>query len=137
MIMEAAVTLLFVFLVLLVLRYALFLWLGYLHHMENRAGAGSDDATALPRLTVVVPVYNEAAVIQGALRSLLTLDYPSYDILVVDDGSTDDTRELAARLEGQHGRATLRVVSRPPLLLTNNGASGPTRLGNRRMRAFT
>lgn len=111
MIMEAAVTLLFVFLVLLVLRYALFLWLGYLHHMENRAGA-SDDAAALPRLTIIVPVFNEATVIGNALRSLLTLDYPSYDIIVVDDGSTDDTRRLASRLQGRHGRATVRVVSK-------------------------
>ena len=112
MIMEAAVTLLFVFLVLVVLRYALFLWLGYLHHMESRADAESDAVVALPRLTIVVPVFNEAAVIQNALRSLLTLDYPSYDIIVVDDGSTDDTRLLASRLEGQHGRVTVRVVTK-------------------------
>jgi biofilm PGA synthesis N-glycosyltransferase PgaC len=113
MIMEAAVTLLFVFLVLLVGRYALFLWLGYLHHMENRADAESDAVVALPRLTIIVPVFNEAAVIQNALHSLLTLDYPSYDIVVVDDGSSDDTRALAARLEGNHGRVTVRVVTKP------------------------
>lgn len=112
MIMEAAVTLLFVFLVLLVLRYALFLWLGYLHHMENRTGAESDEASPLPRLTIIVPVFNEAALIENALRSLLTLDYPSYDIIVVDDGSTDDTRALASRLEGDHGRATVRVLTK-------------------------
>lgn len=112
MIMEAAVTLLFAFLVLLVCRYALFLWLGYLHHMENRADAESADAAPLPRLTIIVPVFNEATVIENALRSLLNLDYPSYDIIVVDDGSTDDTRALAARLEGTHGRVTLRVVTK-------------------------
>lgn len=112
MIMEAAVTLLFAFLVLLVCRYALFLWLGYLHHMESRADAEWADAAPLPRLTVIVPVFNEATVIQNALRSLLRLDYPSYDIIVVDDGSTDDTRALASRLEGSHGHVTLRVVTK-------------------------
>jgi poly-beta-1,6 N-acetyl-D-glucosamine synthase len=112
MIMEAAVTLLFAFLVLLVCRYALFLWLGYLHHMENRADAETADAAPLPRVTIIVPVFNEATVIERALRSLLQLDYPAYDIIVVDDGSTDDTRALAARLEGSHGRVTLRVVTK-------------------------
>lgn len=108
--MEAAVTLLFIFLVLLVVRYALFLWLGYLHHMESR---GQRDAPGpAPRVTIIVPVYNEAAVIESALRSLLVLDYPGYDVVVVDDGSIDDTRALASRLEGNHGRATLRVVTK-------------------------
>lgn len=109
MMMEAAVTLLFGFLVLLVVRYAVFLWLGYLHHVESRR---DEEPAALPRVTVIVPVFNEAAVIDSALRSLLQLDYPSYDIIVVDDGSTDDTRRVAARLEGNHGRATIRVVTK-------------------------
>lgn len=109
MIMEAAVTLLFAFLVLLVLRYGVFLWLGYLHHVESEA-AGDD--RALPRVTIIVPVFNEEAVIGSALRSLLRLDYPAYDVIVVDDGSTDDTRGVAARLAGDHGRATLRVVTK-------------------------
>ena len=110
--MDAAVTLLFAFLVLIVLRYALFLWLGYLHHVENRAAEEDEGSAPMPRVTIIVPVFNEGAVIEGALRSLLKLNYPSYDVIVVDDGSTDETRAVAARLEGQHGRVTLRVVTK-------------------------
>jgi glycosyltransferase involved in cell wall biosynthesis len=40
-----------------------------------------------------VPAYNEGMVIQPALRSLLLLDYPNYEVLVIDDGSSDDTYE--------------------------------------------
>ena len=63
-------------------------------------------------MTIVVPVYNEEAVIASALRSLLALHYPSTEIIVVDDGSTDRTVERARALEGRYGDTTLRVVSK-------------------------
>ena len=106
--MDVAVALLLVFLVLLVVRYALLLWLGYLHHIESRSLAESDGVC--PPVTIVVPVYNERAVIESALGSLLSLDYPAFDILVVDDGSTDGTFDVASRLAGRRGNVTLRVV---------------------------
>ncbi len=108
MMLDAAVGLLLVFLVLLVARYAALLWLGYLHHVESRA-AGDVTAT-LPPVTIIVPVYNEAEVIQSAVRSLLALDYPAYDILVVDDGSTDDTFGIVSRMQGHYARTSLRAV---------------------------
>jgi hypothetical protein len=84
---SALVGLLLVFLVILIVRYALLLWLGYLHHIESRA-SGDTDAPQ-PAVTIIVPVHNEAVVVESALRSLLELDYPEYDVIVVDDGSTD------------------------------------------------
>jgi cellulose synthase/poly-beta-1,6-N-acetylglucosamine synthase-like glycosyltransferase/tetratricopeptide (TPR) repeat protein len=44
-----------------------------------------------PPVSILVPAYNEAANCLGALRSLLDLEYPSYDIIFINDGSTDDT----------------------------------------------
>ena len=99
------------FLMITLLRYFVLLWLGYLHHVE--AKTSPEDAESFePLVTILVPAYNEGAVIQGAIRSLLELDYPAYDILVIDDGSTDDTYARAAELEGYYGRATVRVVSK-------------------------
>jgi len=45
----------------------------------------------------VVPVFNEEVVILAAVRSLLAIDYPALDILIVDDGSTDETFALSRR----------------------------------------
>ncbi|MGH9889320.1 MAG: glycosyltransferase family 2 protein, partial [bacterium] len=70
------------------------------------------DRTPEPPVTVVVPVYNEEVVILSSLRSLLALHYPSLEIIVVDDGSTDHTRARAESLEGRHGETVLRVVSK-------------------------
>jgi GT2 family glycosyltransferase len=48
---------------------------------------------ALPHVTVGVINFNGLGTLPGTLASLLALDYPSYDIRVVDNGSTDGSRE--------------------------------------------
>jgi cellulose synthase/poly-beta-1,6-N-acetylglucosamine synthase-like glycosyltransferase len=50
--------------------------------------------TALaPPITIVVPAHNEEKSIRAAVRNLLELDYPELEIIVVNDGSEDDTLE--------------------------------------------
>lgn len=44
-----------------------------------------------PRISMLVPAYNEEATIVESLRSLMTLAYPALEIVVVDDGSSDAT----------------------------------------------
>jgi O-antigen biosynthesis protein len=53
--------------------------------------------TDLPRISVVVCSYNGAATLEECLVSLEQLRYPDYEVILVDDGSTDDTPWLAAR----------------------------------------
>ncbi len=50
---------------------------------------------AVSRLTVIIPAYNEAACVGDTVRSLRTGTVVPDEILVVDDGSTDDTAEVA------------------------------------------
>lgn len=45
-------------------------------------------------VTIIVPAYNEEAGVIGTIRSLLALHYPQFEMIVVNDGSTDDTEEL-------------------------------------------
>jgi len=108
--LQIGVSFVLTFLVILLLRYVILLWLGYLHHVET--DTRPEEATALPPVSIIVPAYDEDAVIEAALRSLLDLDYPAYEIVVVDDGSTDETAARASALAGDHGRASIRVVSR-------------------------
>jgi cellulose synthase/poly-beta-1,6-N-acetylglucosamine synthase-like glycosyltransferase/peptidoglycan/xylan/chitin deacetylase (PgdA/CDA1 family) len=57
-------------------------------------------------VTVVVPAFNEAANIAATVRSLVGSDYPSVEVIVVDDGSTDGTAEIVRAL----GLPNVRVV---------------------------
>ncbi|MDE1170163.1 MAG: glycosyltransferase [Verrucomicrobium sp.] len=50
-----------------------------------------------PRVSVVVCSYNGAKTLRDCLVSLEALDYPDYEVILVDDGSTDDTQAIAAQ----------------------------------------
>ena len=52
-----------------------------------------------PPASVIVPAYNEAKSIEKAVRSLAGSDYPIFEVIVVDDGSTDATGDLVDQLQ--------------------------------------
>jgi GT2 family glycosyltransferase len=52
-----------------------------------------------PRISVVVCSYNGSRTIRETLQHLARVDYPNFEVIVVDDGSVDDTAEIAAQFE--------------------------------------
>src|SRR5205814_7813928 len=52
---------------------------------------------AAPPVSVVVCTYNGGRTLDQCLRSLRALNYPDHEVIVVDDGSTDDTRAILGR----------------------------------------
>jgi cellulose synthase/poly-beta-1,6-N-acetylglucosamine synthase-like glycosyltransferase len=46
-----------------------------------------------PGISVIAPAFNEGLTIISNVRSLLTFDYPNYEVIIINDGSTDDTLE--------------------------------------------
>jgi Glycosyl transferase family 2 len=68
-----------------------------------------------PLVTVVIPCYKQAHFLGEAIESVLSQSYPRFEIIVVDDGSTDDTSEVASRYgqvrlirQGNRGLAAAR-----------------------------
>ena len=53
------------------------------------------DAADLPRISIVVCTYNGARTIRDTMEGILRLDYPDFETIVVNDGSTDTTPEIA------------------------------------------
>jgi cellulose synthase/poly-beta-1,6-N-acetylglucosamine synthase-like glycosyltransferase len=65
-------------------------------HLRRAPFAGADDMFRSPLtlpVSVIVPAYNEGAGIVAAVQAMTSLRYPRYEVVVVDDGSSDDTFE--------------------------------------------
>ncbi|MDD5389304.1 MAG: glycosyltransferase family 2 protein [Gallionellaceae bacterium] len=87
--------------------------------MPEHATPVSIESDAMPRVSVIIPAYNAAWCVRRALDSVLVQDYRDFEVIVVDDGSQDDT---AAVLAG-YGDAA-RVLSKP-----NGGLSSARNAG--------
>jgi cellulose synthase/poly-beta-1,6-N-acetylglucosamine synthase-like glycosyltransferase len=93
---------------------------------------------ATPGISLIVPAYNEEATIGESLRSLLLLNYPEYEVVVINDGSTDGTMASAMAafdlvradvshewtLPTQAVRGTYRSLSNRALLVIDKANGG-------------
>lgn len=70
--------------------------------------AGSDYA---PFVSILVPAYNEELVVENTIRSLLASDYASYEIIVIDDGSLDNTSKVVSEKFVDEKRVRLFTVA--------------------------
>jgi glycosyltransferase involved in cell wall biosynthesis len=49
---------------------------------------------SLPKVSIVIPAYNHANYLDAAIQSVLKQDYPNIELIVLDDGSTDNTHQV-------------------------------------------
>ena len=69
-------------------------WRGITDHLHGRSYAGAEEAfasTLVPPISILLPGYNEEAGIVESIHSLLSLRYPEFEVLVINDGSSDAT----------------------------------------------
>ena len=72
------------------------------------------DGSRCPRISVLFAARNEAEKLPAALATMLALDYPSYEVIAVDDRSQDGTGAILQSASGRDGRlVTLRVDRLP------------------------
>jgi glycosyltransferase involved in cell wall biosynthesis len=68
-----------------------------------------------PRVTCLVPAHNEERHIANTLQGILAQDYPHFDLIVIDDRSSDRTGSILDQLAAQDGRIhVIHGVERPP-----------------------
>ncbi|MEZ5537092.1 MAG: glycosyltransferase [Thiolinea sp.] len=62
-----------------------------------------------PMVSIIIPAYNEEEVIEAAMLSLLAVEYDNYEIIMVDDGSTDNTVPLVRHIIRHHNPRQIPV----------------------------
>ena len=111
---DATMISLLLFLLVLLMRYFGLLGMAYLW-LNNYTFTKRPDFQ--PFVSIIVPVYNEGILLKDAIMSLLELDYSNYEIIVVNDGSSDNTYDVAKTLvgyqQGQHGKVKVSLISKP------------------------
>lgn len=115
------------FLLLLILRHFVLIWFSYL---QQRELSHIEPPDHYPFVSIIVPAYNESEVIHASMASLLELRYPYYEIIAVDDGSTDGTYEKMREFEGNHYGVRVQVFRKE-----NSGKADTLNYGIRRSRA--
>jgi poly-beta-1,6-N-acetyl-D-glucosamine synthase len=103
-----------IFLVVLLIRYFTILIMAYLY--INKYTFKKTNGY-YPFVSIIVPVYNEEKVLQESVRSLLELNYSNYEIIIVNDGSTDGTRETGESLvgyrKGRYSDVRVSLINKP------------------------
>ncbi len=105
---------LFIFLIVLLVRYFTLLVVAYFYinkYTFTRQGG------FYPFVSIIVPLYNEEKVVEQSINSLLNLDYSNYEIILVNDGSKDNTAAVAEKLvgmqKGRYGEIKVSLINKP------------------------
>lgn len=75
-----------------------------------------------PLVSIIMPAYNAEKYLADAIRSVLAQTFKNWELVIVDDGSTDGTRETAQSFSSQDGR--IKYVSQPNRKLANARNTG-------------
>lgn len=89
---------------------------GFVYYMQvDKKGRGKPQQE-YPMVSILVPAHDEAVVITRTVRALLGLEYPKdrYEIIVINDNSTDDTAEKLEQVQAEFPDRKLIVISTGP-----------------------
>jgi len=80
----------------------------------------SADATGVPRVSIVLPVYNGARFLRLSVDSMLAQTFGDFELLLLDDGSSDDSLAIARECEAADARVRVHALPHRGLAATLN-----------------
>jgi peptidoglycan-N-acetylglucosamine deacetylase len=79
-----------------------FFTLSFRHYLKYKHKVTPDVNNPL-KVTAIIPCYNEGLTLENAAKSMMASSYKNLEVIVVSDGSTDDTNKIGRRLAAQYG----------------------------------
>jgi len=90
-------------------------------HTENKNAAKRQRDNLVP-VSIIVPAYNEEVTVVKTINSLLNTEYPAFEIIFIDDGSTDNTYNIVK--QEYEGNPLVTILTKP-----NGGKASALNLG--------
>ncbi|MGQ9550724.1 MAG: glycosyltransferase family 2 protein [Roseiflexus sp.] len=79
-------------------------------HSQTEPGNVASDVAGAPKVSVVIPCYRQAHFLSEAVASVVAQTFTDWEIIIVDDGSPDDTAKVARRLIAAHPDRRIRLI---------------------------
>jgi len=80
-----------------------------IYHKHEELKLLQEPPSYYPPISILIPAYNEEGCIAGTIETLLDAYYPNKEIIVIDDGSTDNTYQIAQ----SYSKKGVKVIQRP------------------------
>jgi cellulose synthase/poly-beta-1,6-N-acetylglucosamine synthase-like glycosyltransferase/spore germination protein YaaH/peptidoglycan/xylan/chitin deacetylase (PgdA/CDA1 family) len=100
-----------VFIALGLIRLLMMMYWAFKERKKEKQLGGFPVLTAYPKVSIIVPAYNEEVNIVSSLNNLLHQTYPNFEVILVDDGSKDSTYEKAKAEFSGHPK--LKIFTKP------------------------
>ena len=110
---KVSVTFILIFSFIIIARYFLLLLLSILNLYKHSKNPKTRKTVHNKMVSVIVPCYNEEMVIQSSLKSLINQTYKNYEIIVIDDGSSDKTHLISKSMEFTENSKRLVAYTKP------------------------
>jgi len=102
----ASIVSLVIFLFILLFRYFGILFLAYFYITKYTVESHSN---FFPFISIIIPAYNEGINLKTSVESLLKLNYSNYELIIVNDGSKDNTKEVGEALVGMQNGINSKI----------------------------
>ena len=81
------------------------------HMAKNESSVPQDFSK--PKVSVVIPCYNYGKYLEECVKSVIVQTYQDFEIIIVNDGSTDNTKEVAERLIASYPSHRIKLINQP------------------------
>jgi len=97
---------------IVIFRYVAFIFFSIMKTYQKTMSLDTSDSFYMPKVSIIVPAYNEAVTIASSIKSLVQQTYNNLEIIIMDDGSSDDTFKIAKKFEGEFKGKKIKVLTK-------------------------